>query len=53
LNRALGSLYAGVTEVPELIKAIQWGDIYGILERATDRAEKVAVVLETILVKHG
>jgi predicted phosphate transport protein (TIGR00153 family) len=53
LNRARGGLYAGVKEVPELIKAIQWGDIYGILERATDRAEKVAVVLETILVKHG
>ncbi len=53
LNRALGSLYVGVTQVPELIKAIQWGDIYAVLERATDRAEKVAVVLETILVKHG
>lgn len=53
LNRALGSLYTGVKQVPELIQAIQWGDIYGILERATDRAEKVAVVLETILVKHG
>lgn len=53
LNRALGGLYAGVKEVPELIRAIQWGDIYSILERATDRAEAVAVVLETVLVKHG
>lgn len=53
LNRALGSLYAGVTDVPGVIKAIRWGDIYSILERATDRAEKVAAILETILVKHG
>lgn|SRR5690606_29005948 len=53
LNQALGGLYAGVTEVPQLIAAIQWGDIYSLLERATDRAEQVAVVLETVLVKRG
>jgi predicted phosphate transport protein (TIGR00153 family) len=53
LNQALGGLYKGVREVPELIAAIQWGDIYSILERATDRAEAVAVVLETIVVKHS
>jgi predicted phosphate transport protein (TIGR00153 family) len=53
LNQALGGLYAGVTEVPQLIMAIQWGDIYSLLERATDRAEQVAVVLETVLVKRG
>lgn len=53
LNQALGGLYTGVTEVPQLIAAIQWGDIYSLLERATDRAERVAVVLETVLVKRG
>jgi uncharacterized protein len=53
LNEALGSLYTGVREVPDLIAAIQWGDIYSILERATDRAEGVAVALETIVVKHA
>jgi hypothetical protein len=53
LNQALGGLYTGVREVPQLIAAIQWGDIYSLLERATDRAEQVAVVLETVLVKRG
>jgi predicted phosphate transport protein (TIGR00153 family) len=53
LNQALGGLYTGVREVPQLVAAIQWGDIYSLLERATDRAEQVAVVLETVLVKRG
>jgi len=53
LNQALGALYTGVQDVPQLIGAIQWGDIYSLLERATDRAEQVAVVLERVLVKRG
>jgi predicted phosphate transport protein (TIGR00153 family) len=53
LNQALGALYAGIEDVPRLVVAIQWGDIYGLLERATDRAEQVAVVLERVLVKRG
>ena len=39
--------------VPELVRAIQWSDIYNLLERATDRAEDVAVALEAIVVKHA
>jgi hypothetical protein len=53
MNRALGTLYDGITQVPELVRAIQWGDIYNVLERATDRAEDVAVALESIVVKHA
>ena len=53
LNRALASLYEGVVSVPELARAIQWSDIYNLLERATDRAEDVAVALEAIVVKHA
>jgi uncharacterized protein len=53
LNEALGALYRDVTEVRALIVAIQWGDIYSILERATDAAERVAVVVETIVVKRA
>lgn len=53
LNRALASLYVNVTQVPELVRAIQWSDIYNSLERATDRAEDVAVALEAIVVKHA
>jgi uncharacterized protein Yka (UPF0111/DUF47 family) len=52
-NEALGGLYVGVQDVPQLIAAIQWGDVYALLERATDRAEQVAVVLERVLVKRG
>jgi predicted phosphate transport protein (TIGR00153 family) len=53
LNRALANLYEGVVSVPELARAIQWSDIYNLLERATDRAEDVAVALEAIVVKHA
>lgn len=51
MDRALEDLYVGVSTVPELVRAIHWGDIYNVLERATDRAEDVAVALETIVVK--
>jgi predicted phosphate transport protein (TIGR00153 family) len=50
---ALSSLYTGVSEVSQLIAAVQWKDIYEVLEGATDRAERVGVVVETILVKNG
>jgi predicted phosphate transport protein (TIGR00153 family) len=53
LNQALGTLYDAIEDVPRLVLAIQWGDIYSLLERATDRAEQVAVVLERVLVKRG
>jgi uncharacterized protein len=53
MDRALASLYDGVVSVPQLIGAAQWSDIYNVLERATDRAEDVAVALESILVKHA
>lgn len=52
-EEALGTLYDGVTEVPDLVRAVQWSDIYAVLEGATDRAEDVAVALDTIVVKHA
>lgn len=53
LNQALAVLYDGVTEVPDLIAQMRWGEIYGLLEDATDRAEDVADVLEGIYLKNG
>lgn len=53
LERALGDLYAHVPDVQALARAVQWSDIYGILEGATDRAEDVAVAIETIVAKHA
>ena len=53
LNQALAGLYDGVTAVPELITAIRWGELYGLLEDATDRAEDVANTLEGILIKYA
>jgi len=49
LNQALASLYEGVTEVPELITAIRWGEIYHLLESATDMGENIGHTLEGIL----
>jgi hypothetical protein len=53
MDRALGALYDDVRDVPALIRAVQWSDIYKELEASTDRAEDVAVALETIIVKQA
>ncbi len=53
LNQAMASLYEGVTEIPDLVARMRWGEIFGLLEDATDRAEDVADVLEGIYLKNG
>jgi predicted phosphate transport protein (TIGR00153 family) len=53
LNQALSTLYDEATDIPSLITCMRWGELYGLLEDATDRAEDVADVLEGIYLKHG
>ncbi len=53
LNKALATLYDGVTEVPELIRSLRWGELYGMLEDATDRAEDIGDRLEGIVAKYA
>src|SRR5215216_4208939 len=53
LADAVATLYDGVAEVPQLIKAMRWGDIYQLLEDTTDKAENVATVLSNIAIKHA
>jgi uncharacterized protein len=53
LNEALAALYDDATDIPTLITSIRWGELYGLLEDATDRAEDVADVLEGIYLKNG
>jgi predicted phosphate transport protein (TIGR00153 family) len=53
LNNALATLYDGVTEVPALIRALRWGELYGLLEDATDRAEDIGDRLEGIVAKYA
>ncbi|MGB3306752.1 MAG: DUF47 family protein [Thermomicrobiales bacterium] len=53
LSNALAGLYDGVTEVPSLIQALRWGEIYGLLEDASDAGEDVADVLEGILITYA
>lgn len=53
LSKALASLYDGVAEIPDLIVAIRWGEIYALLEAATDKAEDVGTMLEGIILKNG
>jgi uncharacterized protein Yka (UPF0111/DUF47 family) len=48
----LGHLYDDVTDIPSLVRAIRWGDVYQVLETATDKAEHIAVVLNNIALKH-
>src|ERR671937_570260 len=53
LAEAIATLYDGVTEVPQLIKAMRWDDVYQLLEDTTDKAESVATVLSNIALKHA
>jgi uncharacterized protein len=53
LAEAVATLYDGVTEVPQLIKAMRWDDLYQLLEDTTDKAEGVATVLSNIALKHA
>src|SRR5437868_6544125 len=53
LADAVAALYDGVTEVPQLIRAMRWGDIYQLLEDTADKAEQVATALSNIVLKHA
>jgi predicted phosphate transport protein (TIGR00153 family) len=51
VTETLATLYDGVGDFPSLVRAIHWGDVYELLEDATDKAEHVAVVLQNIAAK--
>ena len=53
LSQALATLYDGAVDIPSLVRAIRWGELYGLLEDATDRAEDVADMLEGILLRYA
>ena len=47
--RAIGQLFK---EEKDPIEVIKWKEFYEILENATDRCESVAVIIESIVLKH-
>lgn len=53
LDSALGTIYEGAKDIPSLVEAIRWGEIYELLEAATDRGEDVANALEGIVLKNA
>jgi len=53
LADAIATLYDGVTEVPQLIYAMRWNDLYQLLEDTTDKAENVATILNNIALKNA
>jgi predicted phosphate transport protein (TIGR00153 family) len=53
LAQVIAHLYDGVTEVPQLIKAMRWNDLYQLLEDTTDKCENVAVVLSNVALKNA
>ena len=53
LAEAVATLYDGVTEVPQLIKAMRWDDLYQLLEDTTDKGEQVATILSNIAIKNA
>lgn len=53
MSEALETLYEGLTDVPAVVHALKWADVYEVLEEATDKAEHVGTALESILIKTG
>jgi uncharacterized protein len=49
LQQGLAGLYNGVTAIPAFVQAMGWGELYGLLEDTTDRAETVANTLQGIM----
>ncbi|GGJ76025.1 DUF47 domain-containing protein [Deinococcus aquiradiocola] len=47
------TLYDGVTDVQGMIRAMRTGEIVGLLEQATDQAQRVAATVESILLKNA
>jgi uncharacterized protein Yka (UPF0111/DUF47 family) len=53
LNLALAGLYEGVSDIPGIIRSLRWGEIYTLLEGATDHGENIGHTLEGILIKYA
>jgi predicted phosphate transport protein (TIGR00153 family) len=49
VHEGLAGLYDGVTTIPGFVSAMRWGELYGLLEDATDRAETVANTVQGIM----
>jgi uncharacterized protein len=49
LHEGLAGLYDGVLTIPGFVSAIGWGEVYGLLEETTDRAETVANTVQGIM----
>jgi predicted phosphate transport protein (TIGR00153 family) len=49
LHHGLAELYDGVTAIPALVHAMNWGEVYALMEDTTDRAETVANTLQGIM----
>ncbi len=49
LHHGLAGLYDRVTAIPGFVLAMGWGEVYGLLEETTDRAETVANTLQGIM----
>ena len=46
-------LYDRATDIPSLVSSMRWGELYTLLEDATDQAQRVANTIEGILLKHA
>jgi uncharacterized protein Yka (UPF0111/DUF47 family) len=49
VHEGLAGLYDGVTAIPGFVSAMRWGEVYGLLEETTDRAETVANTVQGIM----
>jgi len=53
LNTSLATLYDGVEDIPQLIHALRWRELYQLLEDASDAGEDIADVIEGMLITYA
>jgi uncharacterized protein len=51
--QALENKYRDVPDLAALVLALQWSEVYEVMEQATDKAEQVGTALESILLKRS
>lgn len=53
LDGALAGVFDDAADIPTLVRALRWSELYQGLEEATDQAEDVANTLEGIMLKNA
>ncbi len=52
-EQAQATLFDGAADIPSLVHALRWSEVYALLEEVTDAAQRVANRVEEVLLKNA